>query len=744
MKKKIIFASIIVCISVVFIFAAINVPDLSVEKITNVKQTLKIFDKDNNEVVSLSAGENRKKVSLSKVSPNVINALIATEDVRFFKHNGIDVYRIFGALWADIKAQKAKEGASTITQQLIKNSHLTSEKTISRKINEAILAIQIENRYSKEEILEMYLNFVYFGRGAYGIETAATEYFGKTAAELSLAEAATLIGVLKAPSKYAPHLDYEASKKRRAVVLEQMEKYGYITKEELLQAKDEEITVIKKEEYVDYGYYTDFVLEQAAQKLNITVADLLGGGYNVYTSLNSSVQNAVQEIYAQKENFPNEEVESASVVIDNLDGSVAALIGGRSHDAMRVFNRATAKRQPGSCIKPILVYAPALESKKYTAATLLEDFRKNFDGYTPTNFKDKYYGRVTLRRAMALSLNVPAVEVFIDNGIEYSKAFAQMLGIKFDKTDTGAALALGGMKYGTSPLELASAYSCFANDGIYKEAWCIKQITSASGEVLYEHKTNQTQVFSDGTAFIITDIMRDVAQSTVLKKYNLDIACKTGTVGYNKLGYSDAWCTGITKNYSVSVWMGYDKTTEETYLSEEITGSTYPTAILGKIFAAAQSAPESFQAPLSVVKQNIDLLELEKSGKVCLVSENTPKAYVLSEYFFANSQPKEATSIWNVPQTLDSVNVYFDELRNLVITFASQGEQYEYMLYKKRDKNEILLFTSGDETNKKISFTDNNFKNDDEYFVVIKHKLLQQENDKKSSKKIKINVQNDN
>ncbi len=740
MKKKIIFISIIICVCVIFIFVSLAVPDLSVEKITDVKQTLKIFDKDKNEVISLNAGENREKVELSQISPNVINALIATEDIRFYQHNGIDIKRIFGALWADMKAQSAKEGASTITQQLIKNSHLTNEKTISRKINEAILALQIESRYSKDEILEMYLNFVYFGRGAYGIQTAAKQYFGKNADELSLAEAATLVGVLKAPSKYAPHLDYQASKKRRAVVLKQMQKYGYITEEEYLLSSKEEISVIEKEENFDYGYYTDYIITEAAQKLNISVADLLGGGYNVYTSLNSSLQENLQQIFLQSENFPDELVESASVVIDNSDGSIAALIGGREHEAMRIYNRATAKRQPGSCIKPILVYAPALESGKYTAATMLEDYRKSFNGYTPTNFKDAYYGKVTLRRALALSLNVPAVEILLNNGIEYSKEFVKKLNIKFDSSDVNPALALGGMKYGISPLELASAYSCFANDGVYKNYWCIEKITNSSEEVLYEHAQEEVKVFSDSTAFIITDIMRDVAKSTSLASYNLDIACKTGTVGYNKLGYSDAWCTGYTKNYSVSVWLGYDKTTDEAYLPEEITGSTYPTILLGKILSAADKEPQSFQAPISTVKVNVDLYELEKSGQLCLASEKTPKNFIKAEYFAIDNQPTSFSENWNIPQTLKQDETFFDELRNLVISFKSQGDQYVYKIYKKRGENEILLVSSNKSIDEKISVTDKNYKEGDEYFVIVEHKLLYTDLEKSNSKRIKIVV----
>ena len=425
------------------------VPDLSVEKITEISQTLTIYDKNGNVSAKLTAGENRENVSIDDIPQHVIDALISTEDVRFYEHNGLDFKRIFGALTKDIFSGRLKEGASTITQQLIKNSHLTNEKTFLRKFNEAILAIQLERKYEKDEILEMYFNFVYFGRGAYGIQAAAQSYFGINVQDLNVQQGATLIGILKAPSKYAPHLNMENSVRRRNTVLAQMKKYGYISEEKYNEYCNEQIEIIEKISLPDYGFYTDYVLEASAKELGISVSDLLAGGYKIYTSQDSLIQNELQKIYDDTSNFPegniDEIIQSSTVILDNSNGSVCAIIGGREHEAMRVFNRATAKRQPGSCIKPLLVYAPAFENKSITPLTVFDDFRKDFNGYYPTNYKDVYYGNVTVRKALSLSLNIPAVELLAKNGVEYSKKYAEASGIVFDSEDNHLALALGGM-----------------------------------------------------------------------------------------------------------------------------------------------------------------------------------------------------------------------------------------------------------------------------------------------------------
>lgn len=720
-KKRYIFIIALMVVTVIFsITVFFNVPDLSVEKITEISQTLKIYDKNQKLSAELNGGQMRQSISIKNVPQHVIDALIATEDIRFYEHNGIDIKRIFGALISDISSGSLKEGASTITQQLIKNSHLTSEKTFTRKINEAILALQLERRYKKDEILEMYFNFVYFGRGAYGIQEASKVYFGIDAKELSVSQGALLVGILKAPSKYAPHLNMENAKNRRKVVLSQMKKYGYISEEDFLKYSDEEIIIVEKISHPDYGYYTDYVLEESAKKLNISVSDLLGGGYNIYTTLDATLQEDLQKIYEDDNNFPDKSVQSSSVIIENESGSISAMIGGREHQGMRVFNRALARRQPGSCIKPLLVYGPAFENGLITSATILDDYRKDFSGYTPTNYKNVYYGNITVRRALALSLNVPAVEILEKNGIEYSKLYAQKAGIKFDENDKYLALALGGMTYGASPLEIASAYSMLGRNGTYIEPWCIEKITDSNGNVLYLHNEKSVKVFSESTAFLLTDILCDVSkqESNGLNILQVPIACKTGTVGYGELGHSDAWTASYTKTHSVCVWMGYDKTDENNLLQYEVTGSAHPARISAKIYECIfknyQYVP--FDVPQSVVKVKIDLYTLNKTGEIYLASENQKS--VLNEYFDISKAPYKTNDYWDTPSLPQNITVQLNELRQAEISFNASNDFTQYVIYK--GDNEISrLFGNGGE---KLSYTDENYVEGDKYVIQPIHK----------------------
>ncbi len=719
-KKRYIF---IVALILIVIFLSIsifkNVPDLSVEKITDISETLTIYDKDQNISAVLSMGQMRQNISINDIPQHVIDALIATEDVRFYQHNGIDVKRIFGALFNDISSGSLKEGASTITQQLIKNSHLTNEKTFSRKINEAILALQLERRYEKDEILEMYFNFVYFGRGAYGIQTAAQSYFGKNASELSVSEGAMLIGILKAPSKYAPHLNMENAVSRRNTVLSQMEKYGYITKEEYEKYSAEKIVIVEKMSHPDYGYYTDYVLLEGAEKLNITVNDLLGGGYNIYTTLDASLQENLQKIYTEKDNFPDDEVQSAAVVIDNNSGSISAMIGGREHEGMRIYNRASAKRQPGSCIKPLLVYGPAFENKSITTLTVLDDSRKDFFGYMPTNYKNVYYGKVTVRQALALSLNVPAVELLDKNGIEYSKDFAKKAGIEFHGDDKNLALALGGMKYGTSPIEIAGAYSMLARMGEYTAPWCISKITDNYGNILYQHEEISTRVFKDSTAYLLTDILFDVSksESNGLSVLNIPIACKTGTVGYNNEGHSDAWCASYIKSHTVCVWMGHDKTDEKHYLDYEVTGSAHPSRIASKIYEKILENNEyqQFETPQSVKKVKIDEYSLKKENTLYLASDNQKN--IIFDYFDIDNLPEQTNSYWDEPKIPQNISINLNEIRQAEISFTAENDYTLYVINKGDDEIARLHGKAGE----KLSFTDENYILGDKYQISTFH-----------------------
>ena len=721
-KRYFLFIPILI-LAIVFLVMASKVPDLSVEKITEISQTLTIYDKNNNVSTVLDGGQSRKSISIENVPQHVINALIATEDVRFYQHNGIDVKRIFGALFNDITSGSLKEGASTITQQLIKNSHLSSEKTVLRKFNEALLAIQLERQYGKDQILEMYFNFVYFGRGAYGIQSASQAYFGIDAKDLSVSQGAMLIGVLKAPSKYAPHINMEKAVTRRNVVLSQMKKYGYITEEEYSKLKNEIIEIIEQTEHEDYGYYTDFVLSEGAQLLNISVDDILAGGYNIYTTLDSLLQKNLQEIYEDDDNFFDETVQSATVIIDNVSGGVSAMIGGRTHEGMLLYNRATAKRQPGSTIKPILVFGPAFENKSITPATMIDDYRKNFSDYAPTNYKNVYYGKVTVRQALSLSLNIPAVEILQKNGIENSKNFAEKAGIIFDEEDNHLALALGGMKYGVSPLQIAGAYSMLARKGEYIKPYCVKKITDNNGNVLYERNIKTEKVFSENTAFFLTDILCDVSkqENNAHSKLQNNIASKTGTVGYNENGNSDAWSVGYVPSHTVSVWLGYDKTTENQYLPYEVTGSSYSAKISAKIFEKIFEiyGYDSFEKPSGIIKIKIDNYSLKSEGKIYLASNIQND--VISEYFEKENAPATYNSYWDTPQLPEKIQVQLNEIRQAEISFTPQNNFTEYIIIRKNSVGESVIKTIKGEKDKKITVVDESYTIGDVYIIQPRH-----------------------
>lgn len=339
--------------------------DFDPANILGAQQSLILYDGENGEILRLHDKEDRVSIPLSDVPDLVQKAFISAEDARFYEHPGVDVIRIVGAAWADIKAGGYVQGASTISQQLIKLSHLTADKTISRKLEEAVLACQMETRYSKDEILEMYLNYVYFGGGYYGIEAAALGYFGVHAKDLSVAQGAMLAGILKSPSNYAPHLDFEASLARRDTVLSLMAEYGYLDDQGLADAKGETMVILHDGTASEEGrnYYVDAALQDAMEILQIDSETLLSGGYRIYTAMDSAIQNQCEAIFQQDDLFPGD-AQGAIVVQEAGTGLIRAMVGGRgAYDTAMAFNRATdIRRQPGSVIKPVIAYAPALEA----------------------------------------------------------------------------------------------------------------------------------------------------------------------------------------------------------------------------------------------------------------------------------------------------------------------------------------------------------------------------------------------
>ena len=645
-----------------FLFGAVNMfgvdewADFDVYRITGCDRTTVILDADDQELTKLHGSEDRIWVSLNELSQDTLHAFVSAEDARFFEHDGVDIIRIAGAVVADIKAGGYVQGASTISQQLIKLSHLSSEKTISRKAEEAALAYEMERRYSKSEILEMYLNYVYFGGGYYGIEAASLGYFGVHASELTLSQSAMLAGILKSPSGYAPHINYAASIKRRDNILRLMNEYGYITEESRNEASAERPTIIKGKQEQYSGYYTDAAAKSAAAILGITVDELIRGGYTIYTAMERNIQSCCESLFENDELFPAEDSEGAIVVLEPSSGLVLAMVGGRSYSGSLSFNRAAdIRRQPGSVIKPVIAYAPAFEYLGYTAADMILDEETVFADYMPSNYGDKYYGWVTLREAVTKSLNIPAVKTLSAVGIDRAKAFAESLGIEFDPEDNSLALALGGFTYGVSPLQIAGAYSCFASGGLYSTPSLIRKITNRTGATVYEYRAEKRRVISAGNAYILTSMLKSVVTEGTghrLNNLNIPIAGKTGTVGLAG-GNRDAWMVGYTPEYTAVAWQGYDSD-RLGLLPSSATGGTYPALMLYELFKQLypNGREGDFDKPNGVRQCVIDLLALKRSHEIALANGMTPESSRMTEYFTEETAPVTFSKYWRLPGIL--------------------------------------------------------------------------------------------
>ena len=455
-------------------FAADALAMLDVDKLTALPQSTVLYDRNGQAAAVLSGAEDRQAVALEQVPLWVRQAFVAAEDARFYQHHGVDFYRIGGALAQNLKSGDYSQGASTITQQLIKLTHLSGEKTLARKAREALLALRLETVMDKDQILEAYLNAVYFGAGAYGIQAASRTYFGCQAQQLTLEQGALLAAIIKAPSTYAPHLHPDNALERRNLVLEQMAEQGYISPEQARQAQAAPVEILEQDgEDAPYPWYVEQAAGEAADILGIQYEELLSGGYKLYTGLDTQMQQSAQQLFSQADFFPpdaadGERAQAALVCLDVDTGLIRAVMGGRDYQVRRGLNRASAiQRQPGSAFKPVSVYAAAVDRFGYLPTSFLEDTQRDFGGgYTPGNVGGRYYGPVTLREALSRSLNVATVDLLSRTSVEAAMQYAQAAGIDLDDAqDRNLALALGSLTQGVSPLALAGAYAPLAGGG---------------------------------------------------------------------------------------------------------------------------------------------------------------------------------------------------------------------------------------------------------------------------------------
>ena len=661
---------------------------LDEEKLTYEKLSVQVLDGDDRLFSALGGGEERLLMDIDDLPDHVKNAFIAAEDARFYDHPGVDAVRILGAAWSDLKAGAFVEGASTITQQLIKLTHLDSRKELSRKVDEAILAVQLERIYGKDQILEMYLNTVYFGGGYYGLETAARGYFGVSAAELSLDEAALLAGVLKSPARFAPHLRPEASVGRRGVILHLMAQYGMISEEDADEAAARPLALVKDEALERRGYYVDYALQESCRLLGISMDRLLTEGYTICTGMDRDAQVLCEGLFADDQYFPQvngESAQGALCLIDAHTGYISALVGGRDEGVALGFNRAVRiRRQPGSVIKPILVYGPALEAG-YTAADMLLDESATFGDYAPSDASRRYRGWVTMREAVTRSLNIPAVELFSELGIGRCKSFARQLGIPFDKNDTRLALALGGFTYGVSPQELCAAYAAFADGGVYRSPTLIRRIEDRDGHVVYESHPIARRVMSEGSAFILTSMLQSVVQNgtaKALRDLPMEVAAKTGTVG-DEAGNRDVWLAAYTAEHAAVIWMGFDENSNGKLLPPDSGGGGYPAALTKEVLTglyAGKAAPV-FTQPESVIRVRLDGYTMESQHETVLATVYTPERYGVWEYFLKGTEPTEQSPYWSVPEPPEDVTLSRAGSA-VTVRFTPRETYIRYLLYR--------------------------------------------------------------
>jgi len=572
----------------------------------------KIYD-DNDELLTELHVERRIFVPLAQIPQSLRDAIVATEDRRFYSHWGIDPIGIARAVVQNYRRGRIVEGGSTITQQLTKVLFLTPDKSLERKLKEAVLALELERRYSKDRILEMYLNQVYFGHGAYGVEAAARTYFGKSVSELNVREAALIAGLPRAPSSYSPFEHPQAAKLRRELVLRRMVEYGTIKDAEAKRLARSDLGLIPPERRRTTGqYFLEYVQRTLEAKYG---ADMVfKGGLNVYTTLNpgmqlvaeQSIRDGLRALQTRTGKAATEHPEGALVTIEPQTGYVKAMVGG--HDFFRSeFNRAVqARRQPGSAFKPF-VYVAALESG-YTAATRVEDapviypVGRNGKEWKPENYDRKFRGPTTLQQAVEESVNVVTIKVQERVGINKTIQVARRLGI---------ASALNGdltLALGTSDLtllELTSAYGAFANQGVWMAPTVIRYITDAQGKLIEENVPEGKEAMAPETAYVITHMLRGVVERGTgqgAKALGRPVAAKTGTTN----DYSNAWFIGYTPRLVTGVWVGYDRPRS---LGKDETGSRVAvpiwTAYMSRVLG--DRPKEDFPVPERVVLVPVDL-----------------------------------------------------------------------------------------------------------------------------------------
>jgi penicillin-binding protein 1A len=633
----IIFAAIL---SGLFLQILTQLPNVEAISIYSPSETTEIYASNGTILAKLHREENRYVVPLEKIAPILQKAVIAIEDERFYQHRGIDYQGILRAAVTNITKKRIHEGGSTITQQLARNLFLTKKKTITRKIAEMFLALQIERRYTKAEILELYLNQIYWGHNAYGIESAANVYFNKHASELNLAEASLLAGIIEGPEKFSPYKNMEGARSRQAVVLSKMVELGMITAASANAAKMQPV-ILSTETPNKYKfvapYFTTYVIQQLIDKYGEYT--VYNGGLRVYTTIDLNKQGIADEVvrkFVQDEGETYNFSQAALVSLDPRTGYIKAMVGGISFEASE-FNRAwQSKRQPGSSFKPF-VYTAAMEMG-VSPGYILEDSPATYEvpadewnpegKWEPKNFDEKFRGKVTLREALERSLNIPSVRLLDKIGVASAIDVAKRMGIKSPlKRSLGLTLGISEVNL----LEMASAFGVFANGGIRVEPTAITRIEGRNGQLIYKHTISEKRALSKNIAAVMVDMMQGVLLRGTGVRGNIDrpAGAKTGTTEE----FKDAWFIGYVPQLVTGVWVGNDN-------NEPMEGVT-----------EVAVSPRMWKAYMSNVLIDEPVIDFPKPEglvdvSICLDSGKIPNEYcpgnrIVKATFWWNDKPTE-------------------------------------------------------------------------------------------------------
>ncbi len=675
MKKLLKFFLILTCIAGVLLlsftiyFACVTSGyRLEKQKLVGTQHTLEFYDVHGNEISAFSGDT---AVSEDEEIPSFVkNAFIAVEDRRFYKHNGIDKKALMRAMWNNIKSFSLKEGASTISQQLIKNTHLTNEKTLKRKLIEFKLTRQLEKNYSKDEILEMYLNTIYFGKNSYGITSAAKNYFNVNVSDLSLSQAAVLAGLIKAPTAYSPANNMEKCRTRRDTVLKLMKEQGYISETEFAAAVAEDIALSEGEKSAS-AYYIEQAKEEFERVMNFSPYALTD--CKIYTYYDPEKQALLSD-YARGDGY-----DFTGIILNNEKNAVNAYYSQSFDD----------RRQAGSVLKPLAVYAPAIDAKCVSECSPILDEKTDFNGYSPSNYGDAYYGYISVKESLEKSSNVCAVKLLNYVGTEKACKYLRNLGINVSDGDENLALALGTVSQGVTLKELASAYTAFSGNGEYQSPVFIEKI-EVDGALRYRYLPMKKRVFSESTAYLMNYMLKGVSENGTAKKIGAlkkEIASKTGTVG-GKNGNTDAYNVSYSPEFTIAVRLS----AKDELMPNNITGGGAPTTKAFNIWKKLKTDDgKKFSSCADVVKVSLDKTAYEKDHLLVLADEIAPAKCKIEGYFAKDNVPKEIANRFSSPRFDD---VKFTVNNNIINIKLCLTEYCDFYVYREVNGKRKLIFDS--------------------------------------------------